>query len=133
MLPPRLFVTVTLFADASKLTVLPNSSCAVNVFTPVKAVPDVCGLAKLTANFANAPGVISNGKLPPPLELIVPSVTLTVVSSDLYPFNVLVPTPLTKVTTVVNPKSMSTAFLLLAVGTLEGVVDVENTKFLSPA
>ncbi|CAM3914785.1 hypothetical protein AQAU111925_13275 [Aquirufa aurantiipilula] len=79
------------------------------------------------------PGVISKGKLPPPLELIVPSVTLTVVNSDLYPFKVLVPTPLTKVTTVVNPKSISTAFLLLAVGTFDGVVEVEKIKFLSPA
>ncbi|CAM4374640.1 hypothetical protein AQBE111736_13835 [Aquirufa beregesia] len=83
MIPPRLLVTVTLLIEASKLTVFPNSSCAVKVLTPVKAVPVVCGLAKLTANLLKEPGVTSNGKFPPPLELIVPSVTLTVVISDL--------------------------------------------------
>ncbi|CAM3491676.1 hypothetical protein AQEC111735_12055 [Aquirufa ecclesiirivi] len=68
-------------------------------------------------------------------ELTVPSVTETSADSALYKIIEAVPTPLVKVTTVLLPKLMAVAFLLVTVGAVTGFVELvapEKVKVLSP-
>ncbi|CAM3494489.1 hypothetical protein AQEC111735_12195 [Aquirufa ecclesiirivi] len=130
-MPPKELVTVTLFVLAlNPVTVFPYASCAVKVFVPVKAVPFVCGLVKLTANLVIVDALTVTFKVPPVFELIVPSVAFTVAASTLYNTIEPVATPAVKVKLVAVPK-----FVPATVGLVTGLSELaapENVMFLAP-
>ncbi|CAM3492467.1 hypothetical protein AQEC111735_12105 [Aquirufa ecclesiirivi] len=134
--PLKLVVTVTLFCEASnEVKVFPYASCAVTVLVPVKAVPLICGLAKLTANLLKLASETVTDKRSPPVDEILPSVVETTAASALYNFKLAVATPLLKVTTVAVPKFTSLAFLSVTVGAVTGLEELkapENVNDLSP-
>src|SRR5262249_48796623 len=74
---------VTLLAEASKLVVFPNASCATNVFAPVKTAPLLCGLVRLNANLFPPAADTATVNRSLPLALIDPSVALIVAVSAL--------------------------------------------------
>ncbi|CAM3493896.1 hypothetical protein AQEC111735_12170 [Aquirufa ecclesiirivi] len=97
---------------------------------PVKAVPFVCGLVKLTANFVIVDELTVTFKVPPVFELIVPSVALTVAASALYKIMDPVATPAVNVILVAVPK-----FVPATVGVVAGLGELaapENVMFLAP-
>ncbi|CAM4371253.1 hypothetical protein AQBE111736_13730 [Aquirufa beregesia] len=136
MVPVNVLVTVTLLVLAAKVvTVLPYASCAVKVFVPVKAVPLVCGLAKLATNLSNVAADTATLRRLAPEVVTAPCVATNSAVSALYNFTKAVPTPLLKVTTVAVPKLISARSLSRAVAAVLGLVELlapDNTIDLSP-
>ncbi|CAM3431043.1 hypothetical protein AQEC111735_09080 [Aquirufa ecclesiirivi] len=134
--PPKELVTVTLFVLAlNPVTVFPYASCAVKVFVPVKAVPFVCGLVKLTANLVIVDALTATVKRSAPAAEILPSVTATTADSTLYNFMFVVTAPEAKVKAVVDPNAISAAAVLVTLGVVTGAVELvapEKVKFFEP-
>jgi hypothetical protein len=134
--PIKLVVTVMLLPEASNpVTVFPYASCAVKVFVPVKAVPFVCGLVKLTANLVIVDALTATVKRSAPAAEILPSVTATTADSTLYNFMLVVTAPEAKVKAVVDPNAISAAAVLVTLGVVTGAVELvapEKVKFLEP-
>ena len=128
-------------AALNVVTVLPQVSCAVRVFVPVKTAALVCGLAKLSANSARFPALTVTARRSAPAALIVPSLTAMVAVSALN--SVITPleepetiaTPLLNVIVSAVPKFTVVPVLLVTVGFVTGLVDAlgpEKVSVLSP-
>ncbi|CAM3491885.1 hypothetical protein AQEC111735_12085 [Aquirufa ecclesiirivi] len=101
----------------------------------MKAVPLVCGLAKLATNLFNVAAETTTLKRSAPEVVTPPCVATRSAVSALYNFTKAVPTPLLKVTTVAVPKLISARSLSLAVAAVVGLVELfapEKTIDLSP-
>src|SRR5437899_2138896 len=128
-------------AALNAVTVLPQVSCAVRVFVPVKATAFVCGLVRLSANCAKLPALTLTVKRSAPAALMVPSVAAIVAVSALYsvitPFEEpeTVATPLVNVIVSAVPKLTAVPVLLVTVGFVIGFVEgiaPEKVSDLSP-
>ncbi|CAM4376063.1 hypothetical protein AQBE111736_13880 [Aquirufa beregesia] len=105
------------------------------VLVPVKAVPLICGLVKLTANLLKLASATVTDKRSAPAATIEPSVVAIIAASALYNFKLAVATPLLKVTTVAVPKFTALAFLSETVGAVTGLEELnapEKVNDLSP-
>ncbi|CAM3492718.1 hypothetical protein AQEC111735_12115 [Aquirufa ecclesiirivi] len=102
---------------------------------PVKAVPLICGLVKLTANLLKLAALTATVKRSAPAAEILPSVTATTADSTLYNFMLVVTVPEAKVKAVVEPNAISAAAVLVTLGVVTGAVELvapEKVKFLEP-
>ena len=86
---------------------------------PVKAVPLICGLVKLTTNLLKLDSEAVTDKRSDPAATIVPSVAAMVASSDLYKIIDAVATPFVKLKLVAVPKSVPPT-----VGTVTGLLEL---------
>ena len=137
MLPVKLELTViTLEAALNVVTMLPYASLAVKVFVPVQAIAFDCDAAKLTVSWLNVPVLTVTAKRSEPLEAVIPAVlAATLAVSAAYNTRLELATPLLNVTTVLVPKLVATAVLLVALAVklpLGDKLAPENTRVLSP-